>query len=182
MTTSFRLTFLCIASATFAVGCTCGEPRDTADVTPAEDVAEPATETVEVPEDHADPVSPEVRALIDADDTAAIAADMETRAGTLRTLTASVGERARSLESVYEGMTGRSGTIDPRDADAVSTLVTSAERLGTATDEMSNDIAQMRQVVIDLQAESEALYGPRDGTSSSTPSPPPRSDAAPGSR
>ena len=135
------------------LGCRCGSPSDEP---PAEDVS-PAD--VVAPEDTGSPVSAEVSQRIASGDATAIAADMEARAARLGELATATGQSVKEMETTAESMTGRSEPLDPRDPETVTALGGSAEQLSTGTADLSDELAEMRQIVVDLQAEAEALYG-----------------------
>ena len=122
----------------------------------AHDITEAATETPTPAEPGA---SPEVLALVEVGDATAIAADMERLAAVLSTQAAATGDAARSLEQVAEGMTGRKKSLDPRNAGDVALMEESAASLSSGSAELEQDIASLRQIVLDLQAEANALYG-----------------------
>lgn len=135
-------------------GCRCGS-----DVQPVE----PADAVTEIPAEEVTPeeigVSAEVSQLIDAGDPTAIAADMELRAQRLRAIAGTTKGHTRALEQIAESMTGREATLDPRDPAVVAALVASAADLGQGVEELEPDLTTLRQLVVDLQAEAEALYG-----------------------
>jgi len=135
-------------------GCRCGGEDQPTDPVEPPTAAPPPEETAE----EITP-SPDVSQLIEAGDAAAIAADMEQRAARMRSIAASAGDRARTLESLAESITGREKPLDPRDPAVVDALVTSAGDLASGVDAMDPDLTLLRQLVVDLQAEAEALYG-----------------------
>ncbi len=142
------------ALSLLVAACHCGADRTQPDAT------EPITEAVtEAPTEVEPGPSAEVQAVIDAGDATAIAADMERLAAALAERATSAGEAAKSLEQVAEGMTGREKTLDPRDIEDVTALADSAATLLEGTSEMEQDIAELRQLVLDLRAEADALYG-----------------------
>jgi len=143
-----------LAVVSLASGCRCtSEPALS---TPDETVTEAATEA---PPATGPVVSEEVRAIIDAGDAAAIAADMERLAAALGERASTTGDAARALEQVAEAMTGRENKLDPTDAADVASLEGSASELAGGADALDQDIAALRQIVIDLEAEADALYG-----------------------
>jgi hypothetical protein len=156
---------LVMVLASVLPACRCNGPEDGAgDATPEEPTTgeEPATDeaaTADGAEAATIPVSPEVATLIEAGDVAALAADMQARAARVRELSASTEQRSQSLEQVAEGMTGRSTTIDPADPGAQQQLAQSADQIASGAAEMATDVAALRQLVVDLQAEAEAIYG-----------------------
>lgn len=141
-------------SSLFAYGCHCGS--EPAQPPPAD----PPTESDTVPPADVGPVvSAEVQAILDAGDATAIAADMERLADALSEQAAATGTAAKALEVVAEAMTGREKALDPRDAEDVASIETSAGELAGGAAELEQDIAALRQIVIDLEAEADALYG-----------------------
>ena len=156
MSKTWTLTVVAFLStlAVLVAACHCGgEPAQPApdDPTP-EAVTEAEAEVLPGP-------SAEVQAVIDAGDATAIAADMERLAVALADRATATGEAARSLEQVAEGMTGREKALDPRDIADITVLTESATTLIQGTTEMGEDIAELRQLVLDLRAEANALYG-----------------------
>jgi hypothetical protein len=148
------IALLLAVTTTFVCGCHCGsepaQPR----------TEEPATEAaVEPAVDEGPVVSAEVQAILDAGDATAIAADMERLAAALAQQATATGTSAKDLETVAETMTGREKALDPRDTEDVASIETSASELAEGAVELEQDIAALRQLVIDLQAESNALYG-----------------------
>lgn len=141
--------------------CKCTPPDDGAgEATPEE--GSPAAMTPEEPVtavEPAIPVSPEVSALIEAGDVAAIAADMQARTEQMRALTESTEQRSKSLEEIAEEMTGRNNSVDLADPATVELLQVSADKLAAGAAEMATDVAKLRQLVVDLKAEAEAIHG-----------------------
>lgn len=141
-------------STPWVYGCHCGSDA----VQPPPD--EPATEAVVEPIEDAGPVvSAEVQAILDAGDATAIAADMERLAAALVEQASTTGTAAKALEVTAETMTGREKALDPRDTEDVASIEKAAGELAVGADDLEQDIAALRQIVIDLQAESNALYG-----------------------
>jgi len=151
--------FVCFLVTAWLAGCQCGAPDDEAagsEATPAI----PATDTGDAGvTDDGSGVSAEVQALIAAGDAAAIAGDMGARATELRALVAATEKSAVGLEGSAEGMTGRETPVDPRDPAVVESLIASASALAEGADALAGDVEKARQLVTDLQAEAEALYG-----------------------
>lgn len=156
MSKTWPIPFVALLSALslLVVACHCGsETAQPASEDPtAEAVTEAGAEATPGP-------SAEVQAVIDAGDATAIAADMERLAVVLADRATAAGEAARSLEQVAEGMTGREKTLDPRDIEDITALTDSATTLIQGATEMEEDIAELRQLVLDLRAEANALYG-----------------------
>ncbi len=141
--------------------CRCN-PSEDADATPAEATPEePTTAEEATPEEPVAsiPVSPEVVELIEAGDIEALAADMQQRVARMRELAAATEQRSAALEQVAEGMTGRSTELDPSDPATVEQLTRSADELASGAGEMETDVEALRQLVVDLRAEADAIYG-----------------------
>ena len=151
---AWLLTPLSLVLVNLVSGCRCGS-----DIQPAEPIVEAAA----IPAEEVTPeelgVSVEVSQLIAAGDATAIATDMEQRAARLRAVAGTTKEQSSALEEVAESMTGREAALDPRDPAVLEALVTSAASLDQGVQEMEPDLANLRQLVVDLQAEAEALYG-----------------------
>ncbi len=143
-----------------ALGCRCGSPEPGTEPPTAEPsgtVDDKETDANAPPE--GTQVSAEVQALIDAGDTQAIAADLEIRATRCRTLAAATGNGAQQMETVAESMTGRNETVNPRDPQAVTQLLESAEQIASGATELSSQVTELQQLVVDMRAEADALYG-----------------------
>jgi hypothetical protein len=151
----------CFLVTGWLTGCRCGAPEVDGDTTAGGpttgEVTADGAETGAVEEQSG--VSPEVRALIEAGDANGIAADLEKRAGQLRELVAATEKGASDLEGSAESMTGRQTPVDPRDPAAVETLIASATALAEGADALSGQVENARQLVTDLRAESDTLYG-----------------------
>jgi len=149
--------FLLLWAAGALLGCHCGREATTSDSeTPTAAAADPLQQPAA---DEEPRPSAEVQALIDGGDAAAIAADLEKRSAQLGELAAAASERARAIEVVAESMTGRETPVDPRKSEDLQRLNTSALDVSSGAVELDTTVADMRQLVIDLQAEAEALYG-----------------------
>lgn len=151
---------LALAGSPLAIsGCRCGPTAPQPDESASAVTVDAATEPETTPVVDADGPSAEVRALLEGGDPAAIAADMASRAARLRGLVASTEESSRALETTAESMTGRQIPLDPKDPVVVDALVSSAQILIEGADTLGEDVVAVRQLIVDLQAEADALYG-----------------------
>ena len=152
---------VCFLVTGWLTGCRCGAPEVEGDSSAGGPTAGEVTddEAAAGAIDEQSGVSPEVQALIAGGDANSIAADLEKRAGQLRELVAATEQGASDLEGSDESMTGRQTPVDPRDPAAVEALIASATALAEGADALAGQVENARQLVTDLRAESDALYG-----------------------